>query len=321
MCTALSLKTKDRYFGRNLDIDRSYGEEICVMPRRFPLVFREMGEVSEHYAIIGAAAVLCGFPLFYEGANEYGLAMAGLNFPGNAFYSPASEGKENVAPFEFIPWVLSQSKTLAEAKILLSRINLANIPFSKSLPPAPLHWIISNGESALTVEFTAEGLHICDNPLGILTNNPPFRAQCANLERYRNLRNSNAGVILKDPAAYSQGLGALGLPGDLSSASRFARIAFGKENSLCEKDEASSVGQFFHLLSTVEMVNGLCKTDEGSFDITRYTSCINLNKGIYYYTTYCNRRISRIDMFREDLEGENLIRFPFLFEEDIFYQN
>ena len=45
--------------------------------------------------------------LFYDAANEKGLAMAGLNFVGNAFYRRCDiGGRDNVAQFEFIPWTL-----------------------------------------------------------------------------------------------------------------------------------------------------------------------------------------------------------------------
>ncbi len=320
----MTLKTKDHYFGRNLDLDRSYGEEVCVMPRRFPLSFRQMGDMSEHYAMIGMATVVGGLPLFYEAANECGLAMAGLNFPENAYYTPLAEGKDNIAPFEFIAWVLGQCKSVDDAKSLLTRINLADISFSEQLPPSPLHWMISDRESSITAEFMKDGLHIHDNELGVLTNNPPFEHQIANLRHYRHLRNDNANVVREvglPYAAYCQGLGAVGLPGDVSSMSRFVRIAFGKENSVCDEDELSSVGQFFHLLSSVEMVKGICRTDEGTWDITGYSACINTDRGLYYYTTYDNRRISCVDMHRTDLNSDTVSRFPLSDKEDVLHRN
>ena len=86
MCTAATYKTNDFYFGRTLDYESSYGEEIVIMPRNFPLNFVNMGRIATHYAVIGTAHVAQDYPLFYDAANEKGLAMAGLNFVGNAFY-------------------------------------------------------------------------------------------------------------------------------------------------------------------------------------------------------------------------------------------
>ncbi len=324
MCTALDFNSEDHYFGRTLDLDFSYGEEVCVMPRNFPLIFRKKKTIEKHYAIIGMATVVEDIPLFYDAANEHGLAMAGLNFPGNAFYSPVEEDKDNITPFEFIPWILGSCKNLTEAKKLLSRINITDIPFSANLPLSPLHWIISDRSGSIVVEAMKDGLHIQDNPTGIMTNNPPFEYQMLNLNNYRNLcvdngaNNFSENLPLK---TYCQGMGAIGLPGDVSSMSRFVRAAFNSTNSVCEKNEASSVSQFFHILSSVEMLRGCCRTEGGKWDITVYTSCINADKGLYYYTTYDNRQISCVNMHNTDLEARTISRFPLITNQQFFYHN
>lgn len=324
MCTAISMNTREHYFGRNLDLDRSYGEEVCVMPRNFLLKFRKMEDIPNHYAMIGMATVVEDIPLFYDAANESGLSMAGLNFPGNAYYAPCKEGMDNITPFEFIPWILGQCKTVKEAKVLLERINLVDIPFSEKLPLSPLHWMISDCTCSIVVESRKEGLYIHDNPVGILTNNPPFEYHLSNLEKYSDLRVDNREIVREDGlpyVSYCQGLGAVGLPGDVSSMSRFVRAVFGLENSVCDGDELSSVGQFFHLLSSVEMVKGICKTDEGNWNITGYSACINANRGLYYYTTYDNRQITCVDMHKTDLDANTISRFPLVLKQNIMYQN
>lgn len=320
MCTAFHMKTNDHYFGRNLDLDRSLGEEVCVIPRRYPLEFRRMGRQTEHYAMIGIATVMDGIPLLYDAANEHGLAMAGLNFPGNAHYAPIMEGKDNVASFELIPWILGQCRTVADARDRLLRMNVADIAFSAAVPPAPLHWMICDREQALVVEPMRDGLHIRENPAHVLTNNPPLPYQLEHLARYRHLRVDNAEVKREEGLpydTYSQGLGAVGLPGDVSSSSRFVRMAFGLEHAVSPTDEAASVGQFFHLLSSVSMVRGLCRTDAATWEITIYSSCINTDRGLYYYTTYGNRCITCVDMHRTDLNGVSFIRYPLLTQEMI----
>ncbi|MEE1314171.1 MAG: choloylglycine hydrolase [Faecalimonas sp.] len=313
MCTAFNLTTKDHYFGRNLDLDCSYGEEVCVMPRNFPLEFRKLNSIKTHYAMIGMALVVGDVPLFYDATNEHGLSMAGLNFPGNAYYAPIDAGKENVTPFEFIPFILGQCKTVAQARILLERINLVDIPFNEQFPLSPLHWMIDDRMESIVVESMKDGLHIHDNPVGVLTNNPPFEYHLFNLNHYRNLRvdsgeNHFGGAFPFE--TYCQGLGALGLPGDVSSMSRFVRGAFWREHAVCEGEESSSVSQFFHLLSSVEMLRGVCLTDEGKWDITVYSACMNVNKGLYYYTTYDNRQIQCVDMHQADLDGTAISRYP-----------
>lgn len=129
MCTAVTYKTKDFYFGRTLDYEFSYGEEITVTPRNYIFDFRHIGQLKSHYAIIGMAFVSEGYPLYYDAVNEKGLGMAGLNFVGNAAYKASVCGEKDVAQFEFIPWILSQCATVSEARAKLDGINLTGTPF------------------------------------------------------------------------------------------------------------------------------------------------------------------------------------------------
>lgn len=187
MCTAITYRTKDHYFGRTLDLECSYQECVTITPRNFPFVFRRMGSLSEHYALIGMAAIAENYPLYYEATNEKGLSIAGLNFPGNAVYQPETPGLDNLAPFELIPWILGQCSCVDEARKMLEKICLADIPFSKELPLSPLHWIVSDSERSVVAEPLKDGLKLCENPFGVLTNNPPFGFHQHNLQNYAGL--------------------------------------------------------------------------------------------------------------------------------------
>lgn len=324
MCTAVTYQTKDFYMGRTLDYEFSYGEEITIVPRNYPFTFRYAGKQEQHYAIIGMAHVENEYPLYYDAVNEKGLGMAGLNFVGNAVYQEPVKGRQNIAQYEFIPWILSQCATLAEAKTLLSEINLTGTPFHEQLPAAKLHWLLADKSGAVTIEAMADGWKIHDNPVGVLTNNPPFEQQMFGLNNYMHLSSGqpqNTFAPQLDLTAYSRGMGAMGLPGDLSSASRFVRAAFVKLHARSGTEEADSVGQFFHILSSVEQQRGCCEVAAGKYEITIYTSCWNAQKGIYYYTTYTNRQITAVDMHREDLTGTQLIRYPMLQTERVRQQN
>lgn len=324
MCTAATYKTKDFYMGRTLDYEFSYGEEITITPRNYPFKFRYTGEDSSHYAIIGMAHVTDDYPLYYDAVNEKGLGMAGLNFVGNAVYGELVDGSKNVAQFEFIPWILSKCGNLDEARKALSTLNLVGTPYSDNFPAAKLHWIIADKSGAITVESVAEGLKIYDNPVGVLTNNPPFDRQMFMLNNYMHLSPKQPKNMFPENVGletYSRGMGALGLPGDLSSASRFVRTAFVKTNSISGEGENDSVGQFFHILGSVDQQRGCCEVAEGKYEITIYTSCWNADKGIYYYTTYTNHQITAVDMHRENLDGTSLVRYRMIQEENILSQN
>ena len=323
MCTAISYKVKDHYFGRNLDLEYSYNEKVIITPRGFPFEFRLADSIDRHYAMIGIGIVENDYPLYFDATNEKGLSMAGLNFPENAHYKAKIESIDNITPFEFIPWILGQCATVSDTKRLLIRINLVDINFSEKLPLSPLHWIISDKEEAIVVESIKDGLKIYPNPVGVLTNNPSFDYQMINLNNYINLTSEPPENRFSDKLQlkpYSRGMGALGMPGDLSSASRFVRAVFTKLNSVSGDTESECISQFFHILGSVEQQKGCVKVG-GKHEITLYSSCCNTDKGAFYYKTYSNSQISCVDMNKENLDSKNLIVYPLITGQQIKYQN
>ena len=323
MCTAITFHSKDHYFGRNLDLEYHYRETVTITPRNYPFAFRNSTQLNSHYAFIGMAMVTGSYPLYYDATNEHGLSMAGLNFPGNAVYQTRSVNLDNVAPFELIPWILCTCKNIPEAKKKLERLNLWEQAFSENLPLTPLHWIIADRQQALVLEPMAEGLRIYENPVGALTNNPPFPYHMNNLANYQHLtskepENSIASDV--DLPSYSRGMGAFGLPGDLSSASRFVRAVFTREHVLKKSNEAESVTQFFHILGAVKQQEGCVEVGRG-YEKTIYSSCCNTDKGIYYYKTYENSRITGIDMHREELDSCSVITYPLITQQQIHMGN
>lgn len=323
MCTASNYITKDHYFGRNFDYEISYNERVTVTPRNYRFEFRKIDAIESHYAIIGIAAGIDSYPLYYDACNEKGLAIAGLNFEGNAVYREFEEDMVNITPFELIPYLLGKAANVAEAREMLDKINLVNINFADELPLSPLHWMLSDGKEAIVVEPMEDGLRVYDNPVGVLTNNPPFDKQLFYLNNYRNLSNRNPentfGVDLDE---YSRGMGGIGLPGDLSSASRFAKVAFTRANSYSGDDEESSVSQFFHILASVEQQNGCTFiADPDLYEYTIYTSCYSTRRGILYYRTYNNSQIAVVDLNHEDLNSTDLISYPLINEEQFKFVN
>lgn len=324
MCTAVTYKTKNHYFGRTLDLEHSYKETVTVTPRNFSFSFCREKSLQQHYAMIGMAFVVDNYPLYYDATNEKGLSMAGLNFPGNADYKPEADGKDNIAPFEFIPWILGQCATVVETREKLERINLVKINFRDDMPLAELHWIISDREESITVECTGDGLKVYDNPVGVLTNNPGFDIQMFHLNNYMNLSveppvNNFSQKLKLEP--YCRGMGAMGMPGDLSSESRFVRAAFTKMNSVSGDSESESISQFFHILGAVSQQRGCVRIGEGEYEMTIYSSCCNIDRGIYYYTTYENNQITGVDMHRENLNGSRLAAYPLVQGQQVRMQN
>ena len=307
MCTAVIYK--NRYFGRNLDYEYSFGEEVVITEREFPFVFPEGEMMEKHHAIIGMAHVSENYPLYYDGMNEKGLGMAGLLFSGNAFYGKSMHGKDNIPSWAFIPWVLGQCSSVDEAEHLLENLNLTDVPFREELPPSPLHWMIADRERAIVVEQTEDGLHIYENGVGILTNNPPFPFHLDHLAQYMHL---TAGVPKNnftdklELLPFSRGMGAIGLPGDWSSPSRFVRGAFVLQNA--QSEEMGDIVQFFHILNAVQMPRGCVRLGNECYEVTLYSSCCDLKEGIYYYKTYENQTVKKVVIFSQTLVGTGLQR-------------
>lgn len=326
MCTAVKFISNGFYFGRTLDNDTGYAEEIVVTPRRRKLCFRQAETLVAHHAIIGMATVVDNLPLYYDGCNDVGLAMAGLNLVGPTEYCEPVGDKTNIASFEFIPWVLGQCRTVAEAKKLIACTNMTKEQVNPDLPNGMLHWMIADRDQAIVVESDASGLHVYDNPVGVMTNNPPFPTQLFSLNNYMALsprppENSFSDKLTLD--RYSRGMGAFGLPGDLSSQSRFIRAAFTALNSTCCNDCISSVNQFFHIMDTVAQTRGCCVMDNGEYETTIYTACCDVDNGVYYYNSYGNRRLSAVDMKKTNVDGVALIRYPMIKSaaDQVYYQN
>jgi len=313
MCTAVRFFCRDHYFGRNLDLEYAYDEQVVITPRHYPFVFRSGQTLPRHHAIIGMAYVREGYPLYYEACNEKGLCMAGLRFAGNAVYHPPRRGMENIAPFELTAWVLGRCDDLQQARALLENTNVTAVDFDTQLPATPLHWLISDRDGALAAEPGPAGLQLYENTIGVLTNNPPFPFHRENLALHRGLQSRGAENRLAPDLSLplcSGGSGSLGLPGDLTSPSRFLRAAFFLHSSISSGSEEENVQRMFRILSNCAQLKGSVQTRDGRQMYTRYSSCFNASRQTYYYSTYENSRITALQLRPELAEGSALHCYP-----------
>jgi choloylglycine hydrolase len=325
MCTAIIYGENNRYFGRNLDYEKTFGESVVIVPRNFCLPFRYAPKMCKHYAFIGMAHVANGYPLLYEATNEAGLSIAGLNFVGNCHFATSClDMHENLCQFEIIPYIMGKCANVEQAKRVLERLNLLGEPFSPDLPVAELHWIIADSCECIVLETTRCGVNIICNKVGVLTNNPPFKFHLDNLNLYRHLSNSDPKQAFGEDIpfdVFSRGMGAFGLPGDWSSTSRFVRAAFVRANAMDALGEDrergidhggkdyESIAQFFHILSSVSMVKGCVKVGDG-FEFTQYSSCCDTERGIYCFKSYDKTYVQYVDMNEYDINSRELIEIP-----------
>ncbi|MBE5804651.1 MAG: choloylglycine hydrolase family protein [Clostridiales bacterium] len=323
MCTSIAWNNGGFFFGRNLDLEVDFGQRVVITPRRQRQVFRKEDAMELHYAMIGMATVMEGCALYADAMNEKGLCVAGLNFPENAYYPAEWDGREHcISPFELPWWVLGQCATVQEARTLLERTKIVGIPFSGDVPISPLHWHIADGQTSIVLECMREGMRIHVNPVGVLTNNPPFEFHLNNLRQYMNLtplcpENRFSDKLELSP--FGRGMGAIGLPGDASPASRFVRAAFLTHNAIC--DAQDSVGQFFHLLDSVAMTRGSVIAPGDKWEQTLYSCCMDVDEGVYYYKTYTNNQLTAVHLRNANLDGEALLEFPLEMKQHILHVN
>ena len=321
MCTALHDPSGDGWFGRTLDLEHTYAEQVVVTPRQYPLP-RRMGHTHHaHLAFVGMATVVEGYPLYYDGVNEAGLAVAGLRLAKSTLYPPPREEGDNLAVFELIPHLLGTCRTLEDVRTAMEKVHLCDLPFSSRYPTAPLHWLVADTVRCAVIESTANGVRIHDNPVGVLANEPPFPHQLTHLANFAHLTNEEPteGSYAACALPLSRGTGAVGLPGDFTSPSRFVRAAFVLAHS--DPDSQNPVGQFFHLLDTVAVPRGSIRLTDRQAVITHYAAAMNQRRGVYYYRTYENCRLCAVALHRENLEDTTLRCYPLRREQDVYCHN
>lgn len=329
MCTALSIKSEEGkyFFGRNMDLSYEFNQSVLILPKDYQYqdrVTRNMVTIQK--AIIGMGTVIEKHPAMADAMNEDGLACAGLNFAGFAYYEETPvEGKINIAPYDLILWVLSNFSTVDEVKQEIRNIELVNVPINEKTPVSTLHWMITDKTgNSIVIEKTKEKIAVYENSVGVMTNNPTFDWHLTNLNEYINLTPAypkETKWSSQRLTALGVGAGNLGIPGDFASVSRFVRIAYIRAHMTSIENDSKAVSQFFHMLDYVKMVKGGVITEEGLEDFTIYSSCMDQENGIYYYRTYHNSRINAVDLRKEKLVGKEIKAYSYSCVQDINYQN
>ena len=304
MCTAI--KFDERFFGRTLDFERSFGEELTVTPREK----LRIGEANNRYAIMGIGVKIGHTPLYFDGVNEWGLCAAALNFPHRAVYHKEWEGKTGVSSAHLISLILGFCRSVSEARDTLSKIFITSEGADGNTPPTPLHWLIADSREAIAVESVSDGLKVYDDPVGVLTNSPDFPYQLTRLGDFSSLRANNPTENPFGIPLYSRGMGALGLPGDYSSTSRFVRAGFVMKNTLSEDATLGEISRLFHILGTVSVPLGCVVTEEGAPVSTLYTACADMQKPAYYLTCASCQAIRKIDLTDSLITANDIITYP-----------
>lgn len=313
MCTGIRFNDSagNMYFGRNLDWTTGYGQKVVITPRGYKYSSAFLGEISKSPAIIGMGIVAEGVPLYFDCANEHGLAVAGLNFPGYASYAPNKvNGKTNVAAYEFPLWVALNFTTVDEAEKTLKDVVIVSKPINDQYPVSQLHWIIGDAKRSIVVEYTENGMEIFKNDVDVLTNQPGYGWHKENLRNYMNLFSQMPREVKWNRAtmkAFGSGSLMRGLPGGFYSTDRFIRVAYLNTHYPTQPDEATNVSRLFHTLTGVAMIDGGASMADGNFEKTIYTGGYSAASQTYYYNTYEDPAIQSVALKDQNLDSKELI--------------
>lgn len=292
MCTAVRFVGKDGalFWGRNFDWNESYGEKPVVMPKGFAIKSAFGQDYESLHAAIGIATEYEGYPLFFNCGNDAGLSVGGLNFPGYAkFEDGPVAGKTNIAAYEMPVWVAANFVTVAQVREALADVAIVGQGIAPSLPVAMLHWHVADAQESIVVEYQSDGMHVYDDDVDVLTNQPPFPWHRENLRNYMNCSGSWPEKVTWDKAVLAPfGTGATmrGIPGDSYSTSRFVKAAFVNAFHPQKDTERDNVMRMFHTLGSVSFVEGCARMADGSSEMTLYSDCFSAETGNYYFNTY-----------------------------------
>lgn len=315
MCTGVRFSDDKggMYFGRNLDWSVPYGQKVVITPRGYKYNSAFLGEMGMNQgAVIGMAIIEENVPLYFDCANENGLAIAGLNFPGYAKYAnTVVDGKTNVAAYEFPFWVVANFATVDDVEKALKDVVIVAKPINDKYPVSMLHWIIGDAKRSIVVEYTDKGMEIFQNDVDILTNQPGYAWHQENLRNYMNLFSQMPKEVRWGKAkmtAFGSGSLMRGIPGDYYSPSRFVRVAYLNTHYPVKSTEEENISRLFHTLAGVAMIDGAAAMADDAYEKTIYTGGYSTNTKTYYYNTYDDPAIKKVAMSDNNLDSADLIQ-------------
>lgn len=313
MCTAMTLQTTEgeTFFGRTMDFSFPLDPELYIVPRNYIWSCNsKSAKILNQYSFMGIGQDISDL-IFVDGVNEMGFAAAVLYFPGYAHYETEdypNTNKISIAAIELVKFLLGMCASVSQAESMMQNITIIGVEDSLTNSVAPLHWMITDKSGkSMVIESTKSGLHIYENPIGVLSNSPDFKWQMTNLRNFMNLsphqlEKKQWGDVELTP--FGQGCGTIGLPGDYSPPSRFVRTSFQKSHTPVPSSKREAVITAFHIMEGVSIPKGIVTTHRGTDDFTQYTAFMNVNTGEYFYKTYYNCQIMRAELRSDEFSGK-----------------
>lgn len=322
-CTAFQLKSQDGalIYCRSMEYEFPMDSNILIVPRDEPFKGTAPGKKTglqwkSKYGFVGLNQIMDRTTVS-DGMNEKGLVVGCLYLPGFAKYEVFLDAQSNkvLAPWELTTFLLGSCASVEEVQAILPTV----IVVGQGTPGMgdfvlPLHYYVSdqNG-NCVVIEYVGGKRFVYDNPLGVLTNSPPFLWHLSNLTNYMNLSPFNVPLLqlgLLKMRSVGQGSGLLGLPGDYTPSSRFVKAAFFSQAAITPKSAQDAVCMGFHILNTFDIFEGAIQRlpsmkdgqvenlppNQENLETTQWTVVHDRTNLKTYFRSYGSLRVQMVDL-------------------------
>lgn len=327
-CTSFILKGNDggTVYGRTMEFGLPLKSELTSIPRNYAA--KGIGLDGKYgsglgwttkYAAVGMNPM--GLPELVDGMNEKGLIGGVLNLPDSAQYQAVTQANsgESISSLQVLTYALTNFATVDEVKVGLRKIKVNGAKIALYNNNTPLvHYTFhdANGKS-IVVEYIKGELQITDNPIGVMTNDPPFQDHLNNIGSYINLSNIEKPPIIINGAKFSapsSGSGLHGLPGDFLSPSRFIRALFLSNSVPKNYSTAQMNAAAWHILGSFDIPPGAVTLPAsnpygggiGGIEITEWSVTANNKNMTYAVKMFENTNIYVFDMKKMDMNAKEI---------------
>ena len=238
-----------------------------------------------------------------DGLNEAGLSVGTLWLPETSLPTtpPTDASGPTIDFINLAGWLLGTCSTVADVEAAIGTVSVWNAPVKDLWPagtpvPARLsplmewafteHMVFHDAHGGdLVIEFLDGTTHVHHNPIGVLTNSPPYPWHVTNLRNYiglTNVEDTPRNLMGMPVTPTGNGTGLLGMPGDVTPPSRFIRATVLSEVVDSARDARDAVNQAFHSLDLVSVPRHLA----ASGDYTQWYVVRDHDNLVYYVRSY-----------------------------------
>jgi len=321
-CMSFRVTAKDQniMIGRTMEFGAESGWKIAVVPRKIPFISPAPGGKDglaweNKYGYV--AVVGWGIDtMVSDGLNEKGLSFGGLWYEPDVQWQEVKSGEERQALAQTMmgAWILGNFSTVDEVKKAVGEVKIFGYVVPELAMSPPGHGIIYDADGkCIVVEIEDGKVQVYDNPLGILTNAPRFPWHVAYLRQFIGMSAENPNPLKMAGMKFiptGHGAGMIGVPGDLTPPSRFVRLGLTTHFADQPENADKNLNVCLHIVNSFAITKGMVteKTPDGKVlkETTQWASFRDLTNRIFYFQTYENPDLRKIDLKKLDFAGDKV---------------